>query len=119
MPKILVIEDDPDLAEAMGEFLASGNYRVRYARDGAQALQMLKAETADLIVLDLMMPGMNGWEFRDHQGSDPNLAGIPVLVLSALDRQQSGIDAAAYMRKPFRPEELLKVVKRLVRKRDG
>ncbi len=117
--KILVVEDDADLADAIVEVLTEGGYRVMYARDGARALGLLESEAPDLILLDLMMPGMNGWEFREHQARDRRLSEIPVLILSALDHAEHGIEAAGFLRKPVTPEQLLEAVDRLSRRKDA
>ena len=113
--KILVVEDDTDLADAMVDLLTEAGYRVMYAHDGAEALGVLKTKTPDLILLDLMMPWMNGWEFLEHQARDQRLSAIPVLVLSALDRAEREIEAAGFLRKPITAEQLLMAVDRLSR----
>src|SRR5208283_5094195 len=82
--KILLIEDDSDLADALAEILIMEGYRIVYASDGMAALALLaEDELPDLILLDLMMPKMSGWEFREAQLRDERLAHIPVVVLSA------------------------------------
>lgn len=113
--KILVVEDDSDLADALAEVLTEEGYRVMYARDGAAALELLAGEIPDLILLDLMMPGMNGWAFRERQLQDSRLRGIPVLVLTALDHPERGIDADGFIRKPISLDGLLLAIKNLLR----
>jgi CheY-like chemotaxis protein len=82
---ILVIDDDADIRDSLAELLNDEGYTVRCFADGAAALDHLRHDCrASLIVLDLMMPGMNGWTFRDVQKHDDRIAGIPVIAISAL-----------------------------------
>ena len=112
-PRILLIEDDPDLAEVVVEVLEMEAYRVSHAADGKAALALLaRTELPDLILLDLMMPNMNGWEFRDAQLRDHRLAKIPVVVLSATGERSRPIDAAMVLRKPVTLDDLLLAVGR-------
>lgn len=88
-------------------------YRVSHAADGKAALALLaRTELPDLILLDLMMPNMNGWEFRDAQLRDHRLAKIPVVVLSATGERSRPIDAAMVLRKPVTLDDLLLAVGR-------
>ncbi|HZH04282.1 MAG TPA: ATP-binding protein, partial [Myxococcaceae bacterium] len=104
------MEDDPDLREGLADLLRSEGYDVACASNGAEALTSLRSgQAADLIVLDLMMPTMDGWEFRMHQKRDPALASIPVMAITADDSPKAGaIDATFVLRKPFQLDELLK-----------
>jgi len=107
-PEILLIEDDSDLADAIVEVLQTEGYRVSYASDGREALATLaKGNLPDLILLDLMMPKMNGWEFRAAQLGDRRLAKIPVVVLSATGERSRPIDAKLVLRKPVTLDALL------------
>src|SRR5947208_16254859 len=82
--RLLVVEDDADVRHALTLFLEGAGHTVRTAANGREALEQLHANgRPDLIVLDLAMPVMNGWEFRGHQRRDPALADIPVGVLTA------------------------------------
>jgi len=117
-PKILLIEDDADLADAIAEILAIEGYRIVYASDGMAALALLsETDLPDLILLDLMMPKMNGWEFRAAQQSDQRLARIPVVVLSATGERARPIDATRIVRKPVSLETLLATVRELTSER--
>jgi CheY-like chemotaxis protein len=112
-PKILLIEDDADLAEVVAEVLLMEGYQLSHASDGKAALELLAtSELPDLILLDLMMPNMNGWDFRDAQVRDARLAKIPVVVLSATGERSRPIDAVLVLRKPVTLKELLSAVKR-------
>jgi CheY-like chemotaxis protein len=87
--QVLIIDDDADSLEALGDLLEEEGYGVLRAGSGFAGLDALRTAHPDLILLDLMMPGMNGWEFLDARAGDPAAASIPVLVLSA-DRDPAG-----------------------------
>jgi DNA-binding response OmpR family regulator len=110
MVSVLVVDDETDIREAVAELLADEGYQVLDAADGEEALRKARAFHPDVVLLDLMMPGMNGWEFCAQRKGDPELASIPVIVLSALGRVQ-GIDAAGYLQKPFELDDLLTAVR--------
>jgi CheY-like chemotaxis protein len=114
---ILVVEDDFSIRETIAELLEGEGYSVTRAANGAEALERLRrTEETSLILLDLMMPVMDGWEFRSRQKSDPRLAGIPVVVLSAdnaLDQKVSSLGVDAWLSKPFEVERLLETIDRL------
>jgi CheY-like chemotaxis protein len=110
MAAVLVVDDEMDIREAVAEVLAAEGYEVYAAGDGAEALRKARSVHPSLVLLDLMMPGMNGWEFRAAQANDPELRQIPVVVLSALGRV-SGLDAEGFIQKPFDLDELLSAVK--------
>ena len=111
MASVLVVDDETDIRQAVAEVLADEGYQVFDAGDGAEALAKLRAFHPSVVLLDLMMPGMNGWEFRDAQKHDPDVSEIPVVVLSALGRVGT-IDAEGFIQKPFDLDELLDVVRR-------
>jgi CheY-like chemotaxis protein len=110
MQSVLVVDDEVDIREAVTELLLDEGYEVLDASDGAEAIQKARAHHPSVVLLDLMMPGMNGWEFCARRKGDPELEGIPVIVLSALGRVQ-GLGAAGYLQKPFDLDELLSAVK--------
>jgi len=109
--RILVIDDDSDIREVVGEALQFAGYEVSTARDGREGLLGARSFRPDLILLDLMMPGMSGWEFRAAQLRDPVLARIPVVVVTALGRDPD-IQVSAVLSKPFRLDDLLAQVRR-------
>jgi DNA-binding response OmpR family regulator len=112
-PRVLVIEDDADIRGMITEALECGGYEVVQARDGAEGLRVAREQLPDLIVLDLMMPVMDGVTFRVIQRQDRTLARIPVIVVSALrPDSQPGLDALAFLQKPFDLEELYRIVAR-------
>jgi two-component system response regulator MprA len=110
--KILVIDDEPMVREAVGRVLSSEGYAVAYAHDGADAIARLAADPPDAILLDLMMPGMNGRQFlsalRTEIGSD-----LPVVVMTAvhgLGQRAISLGATDVVEKPFDVDELLNKV---------
>jgi len=119
--RILVVEDDLDLGETVCEVLKMSGYRAAHATDGLVALQMLGQGEGlpDLILLDLMMPRMDGWAFRDAQLRDKKIKDIPVVVLSAMGEISKPIKADSLLRKPDAPETLLQTIQNLIRRRTG
>jgi CheY-like chemotaxis protein len=109
--RILVVDDDPAIREILAELLADEGYRVDTAKNGADALGVLREGGSFCVVLlDLMMPVMDGWEFRQAQKADPELDGIPVIVFSGTDnlaRQVHDLSVAEYLEKPIDAERLL------------
>ena len=110
------MEDDLDLREALSEVLRDEGYNVAMAADGREALDCLRRQwRPSLILLDLTMPVMNGWQFRAEQRQDPALSGIPVVVLSAGDHlaeQMGPLGITDYVRKPIELSRLLRLIER-------
>ena len=117
MTRVLVVEDDPDTREALMATLRTRGYEVDGVEGGREALdRMREAALPALVLLDLMLPGMDGFEFRLHQTEDPALAPVPVVVLSAgvdLPRKAARLAPDACLTKPVDPTLLLEVVDRL------
>jgi len=113
-PTVFIIEDDLDTREMIGRFLELEGFAVESAANGRDALERLGAGTrACVILLDLMMPVMDGWDFRQRQKSDPHMAAIPVIVFSAAGRDRiEQIEADDYLSKPVDLDELLERVSR-------
>lgn len=115
MKRVLIVEDDAALRESMAEILVDAGYAVFEARDGRQGLEEAGAHRPDLILLDLMMPTMDGWQFRTVQQQVPELASIPVIVMSARPSETGdpGLEGvAARFPKPFDVAALLDGVRR-------
>jgi CheY-like chemotaxis protein len=109
---ILLVEDDDLLRGAMKMVLEWEGYRVACAGDGREALDYLRGgERPSVILLDVMLPVLDGRQFRQEQRRDPDLAAVPVVVVSALDAADCP-DAAAHVRKSFAPQELLEAIRR-------
>lgn len=111
---ILIVEDDADLREMMAQLLTLEGYRTASVANGRDALEYLhRGEKPDLILLDLMMPIMDGWEFRRRQREDPLLAPVPVVVLSALDHSRAAdLGGTAFLKKPLDFDRLLELVRK-------
>jgi CheY-like chemotaxis protein len=113
---VMVVDDDSDIREALRDVLQDEGYHVLDFPNGREALLHLKAQQASapgVILLDLMMPVMNGWQFRAAQLDDPSLAPIPVVVISAdgsLIQKADALKAAARLRKPIELDDLLDTV---------
>ena len=114
---IFIVEDDVDTREMLGRFLELEGYSVETAANGRQALERLGGGVrACVILLDLMMPVMDGWQFRREQAQNRDLAGIPVIVVSAAGRDRlQQIQADAYLSKPVDLDELLKHITQFCR----
>ncbi len=111
---ILIIEDDTDVREALADFLQDQGYQVAGAANGREALAVLRRiEPPCIILLDLMMPVMSGWEFRREQQQDPALAAIPVAVVTGIRNTVDRIAAlnpVGYFQKPVDLSALLATV---------
>lgn len=123
-PKILVVDDEPDAVDLIAFNLKASGFRVVSAPDGEVALKKARQESPDLIVLDLMLPEVDGLEVCKILRRDPATAGIPIVMLTAkaeeLDRVL-GLELGAddYLTKPFSPRELVLRIKNLLRRRSG
>jgi CheY-like chemotaxis protein len=106
---VLVIDDDADMRDLLGRFLTKEGYRVLPADNGEQGLALAKTQHPDVITLDLMMSGMNGWSVLSTLTADPALAGIPVIIVSMLDDHRTGyaLGASDYLTKPVDRDRLL------------
>jgi len=114
-PSILVVDDDPDIRQTLAEVLCDGRRRVAMARDGYEALETLDGfERPCIVLLDLMMPRMNGLEFLEHLSRQANLDGISVIVMSANDglrrEAQRHATVRATLKKPFDFDGLVSLV---------
>jgi CheY-like chemotaxis protein len=103
---LLVVDDDEDIREALHELLALEGYAVSTARHGREALDMLRGGlTPSVILLDIMMPVMNGYEFLEERRDDPQLAQVPVIVMSAGVPRVTGVEVV--LQKPLDLPRLL------------
>ncbi|WP_338261123.1 response regulator [Corallococcus caeni] len=111
---VLVVDDDPDILEALSEILEAEGFEIRRARNGKEALERLEPDPPHLILLDLMMPVMDGWEFAQRMRQKPAFAGIPIIVLSAdrnVGSKAKDIGAMGHLAKPFELNDLLSMVR--------
>jgi len=115
-PSVLVIDDDPDILEVTRFVLENAGYRVATAANGADALASLRGKAKPgLILLDLMMPVMNGWEFRAEQTRDPELASVPVVIITGAGNaaaRAAPAGVAGLLEKPVELDTLLSAVGR-------
>jgi len=119
-PKVLYVEDEPDIRAVAIEFLLRREgFEVLVASDGEEALAKVRAERPDLVLLDVMMPRMNGFDVCQALRADPDLGGTRILMLTAKGRDTEvskglGLGADGYMTKPFSTKELLAEVRKLL-----
>ncbi len=115
-PSILVVDDDPDIREALVDVLTDHGYSARAVANGREALDYLRGGARpSLILLDLMMPVMDGLQFRQEQVGDPELRELPVFVISAgndVSQSAAALGVAGAMRKPIDLDKLLDIVAR-------
>jgi CheY-like chemotaxis protein len=110
--RVLIVEDDPDLRAMIDQLLFLEGFETVTAENGCAALDVLCREPRPhVILLDLMMPVMDGWRFRAEQRRRAEIAGIPVIVLSAVTERAAGFDAVALLSKPLNFDRLLAVVR--------
>ena len=119
--KIVLAEDEPQIARLIEFKLKKEGYDVTWKESGEEALKAIQADKPDLILLDIMMPVMDGYEVLRRLKEDENLKSIPVIMLTARAQERDvvkGIDMGAedYITKPFHPAELLARVKRILGK---
>jgi DNA-binding response OmpR family regulator len=112
MPHILVVEDDDDIAALLAHYLEKGGHTVERLSSGSAVLPKLRARPADLVILDLMLPGMDGRLVCQAMRAEPATAGIPVIMLTARGEERdriAGLELGAddYVTKPFSPKELV------------
>lgn len=108
-PLVLIIEDESDLANLLAETISRANYRVRIASSGIEGLKLARKLDLSAILLDVMMPGMDGWKVLQALKAESHTAQIPVIVCSVVDNRPLGyrLGASNYLIKPVEPEQLL------------
>ncbi|MGE9268508.1 MAG: response regulator transcription factor [Verrucomicrobiales bacterium] len=123
MEKILIVEDEPDIAELVSFNLKRAGYEVVQAHDGVTGQKMTTSERPDLVILDLMLPGKDGYGVFKQMRRDPRTADIPVLMLTARAQTEDrikGLEAGAddYLTKPFSPKELVLRVQAVLKRKE-
>jgi CheY-like chemotaxis protein len=118
MPTVLLVDDEPELLRAVRIRLTASGFACQVARNGREALESVERARPDLIVADLLMPEMDGYELVRRLRADPRTAGISVLVLSAvpqyaIDRRKEPLEADRVLHKPFDSQELVKAAREL------
>jgi len=108
---VLLVDDDEDIRQSIGDLLLAKGYPVITAADGAEALSILANATRPCVVLlDLVMPGMDGWKFLAAIRNDPSLSTLPVVIVSAHAATHAPTGCAGLLRKPFELDDLLHIV---------
>ena len=121
---VLVVDDNPDLTDFLKKSLGEYFKRVVIASDGVEALQLIRSHTPDIIVSDVMMPRMNGYELCKSIKEDITISHIPIILLTARDDQQSQLSgykngADAYLTKPFEIEMLMEIIRNRLKNRES
>jgi two-component system response regulator MprA len=115
--RVLVVDDEQVIREALGDLLEFEGYAVERAGDGEEALRKLDGHCPDAILLDLMMPGMNGWDFLDNR-RNADLCGHTAVIVMSAHRQMAasieGFDVKGAIQKPFRIEDVLATLDRVL-----
>lgn len=118
MARILVVDDEPALVKLLAFVLEKDSHEVRTAADGLEALKAIDAARPDLILLDVMMPGMDGYSLSARLQEDPSLCSIPIIVLSAhpgmKDMFQAQGNVLRFVEKPFDSKDLRGLVRQLL-----
>ncbi|MGB3390453.1 MAG: response regulator [Pseudaminobacter sp.] len=116
--RVLIVEDEPNIVESLSFILGRAGFDIETAGDGVEALQRLRRQAYSALILDLMLPGINGFDVLRSVRSDGELKDLPVIVLTAkgqaADRQAAeAIGATAFITKPFSNAEIVQRVSEL------
>ena len=123
-PYILIVDDDPDILDNIVTVLETRPYRLATARDGKKCMAMIKEDLPDLLILDLLMPRLDGWGVIREMRSEPRFVGVPIMVLTTVIEDASrrryeletgiAMDVQEYIQKPVTPSELIRRVEKLL-----
>jgi len=123
-PSILIVDDDPDIIDGILMILETQDYRLRTASDGVMCLDLLSEEIPNLLILDLLMPRMDGWGVIREVRKNSQYADMPIMILTTVIEDASrrryeletgfSMDIQAYIEKPAKPTELLQQIERLL-----
>ncbi len=114
---VLVVDDENEIRDTLAEFLIGEGYEVFSARDGGEATAMLAHVTPHVILLDMMMPGMNGYEVIAWIRANAQLTAVPVVAMSGTDSPPAG--STEFLQKPFSPEALVAAIESAGQKPSG
>ncbi|MFO1051778.1 MAG: response regulator [Planctomycetota bacterium] len=117
--KILVVDDEPFISRSLAFVLRKGNYEVMEARDGAQALELIRSQRPDLVFLDVMMPQFDGFQVVEKVRADESLSSVRIVLLTARGQESDrskghDVGADAYVTKPFSPTKILEQARALL-----
>jgi CheY-like chemotaxis protein len=123
-PYILIVDDDPDIIEGILTILETRPYRLATARDGKKCMEMVTQDVPDLLILDLLMPRMDGWGVIREMRCEPRFAKVPILVLTTVIEDASrrryeletgmAMDVQDYIQKPAKPDDLIRRVEKML-----
>lgn len=123
-PYILIVDDDPDILEGILTILETQPYRLATARDGKKCMEMITQEVPDLLILDLLMPRMDGWGVIREMRSEPRYANVPIMILTTVIEDASrrryeletgmAMDVQDYVQKPAKPADLIQRIERIL-----
>jgi two-component system alkaline phosphatase synthesis response regulator PhoP len=123
-PYILIVDDDPDILDNIVTVLETRPYRLATARDGKKCMEMIKEDLPDLLILDLLMPRMDGWGVIREMRSEPRFVGVPIMILTTVIEDASrrryeletgiAMDVQEYIQKPVAPSALIRRVEKLL-----
>ena len=126
-PYILIVDDDPDILDGITTILETQPYRLASARDGKKCIEMIADEKPDLLILDLLMPRMDGWGVIRELRSEPRYSDLPIMILTTVIEDASrrryeletgmAMDVQDYIQKPARPDDLINRVEKLLKER--
>ena len=117
--RILLVDDEPDFVETVEFFLSGSDYHVFVAKNGKEALEQVRSQKPDLVLLDAMMPEMDGLEACKRLKNDPTTKPIPIIMLTAKGRKEDVVDAMAagadsYVVKPFNLSDLVERIEEIL-----
>jgi two-component system alkaline phosphatase synthesis response regulator PhoP len=129
LPMVMIVDDDPDILDAITTILSTQPYSIVTARDGLECLDKVRAKNPDLVLLDLLMPKMDGFAVVRKLRENPKYAGIPILILTSVREDASrrryeletglAMDVQDYLEKPVSPQDLLDRVRNLLESGQG
>ncbi|MEM7579352.1 MAG: response regulator [Mastigocoleus sp.] len=122
--QLLLVDDEPALREAVKEYLQESGFSVQVASNGSEGWNLMQQSSPDLVISDIMMPQVDGYQFLKQLRDDPRFSSLPVVFLTAkgmtsdrIEGYQAGVDA--YLPKPFDPDELVAIVENLLSRRNN
>ena len=123
-PYILIVDDDPDILDGILMILETQPYKLETARDGKKCMELVEEELPDLLILDLLMPRMDGWGVIREMRNNPRFASVPIMILSTVIEDAShrryeletgmAMDIQGYVQKPAKPADLLQRIEKLL-----
>ncbi len=123
-PYILIVDDDPDILEGILTILETQPYHLATARDGKKCMELISQDVPDLLILDLLMPRMDGWGVIRELRSEPRYTNVPIMVLTTVIEDASrrryeletgmAMDVQDYIQKPTKPADLIQRVEKLL-----